>query len=346
MHTFKGKHADRGPRWKPTEAEDITCHSCYMKLSDRGLPKGYESCTSVKEIASRKQTFESQPLQMLTARGLNSQSWKSLKTPSTKSRSFTTFRAAWNTPNEKTNIEEKPAPNSRTRSPATLEADMLEAKRQYQVARRAWELAQGTDSQAWEKSAADKHRAWLRYRRTRYAWRMANDLEYKTRYLSQLRESNYGLVALEARFRDKQRPAVRAREVARLQTGRANDPVIRLRNLIYDWVTKYPMARTMVDWNLFQPVRYSQKVKYHCQGCGYIRKNGIKLWWRSQSDTDVYFCHTCFIRSPDGGLPKAYKDCTTTLELNNRFKRFTGVRPKVDLKKNDDETERGITREP
>jgi hypothetical protein len=36
MHTFKGKYADRGPRWKSTEAQDITCHSCYMKLSDGG----------------------------------------------------------------------------------------------------------------------------------------------------------------------------------------------------------------------------------------------------------------------------------------------------------------------
>jgi hypothetical protein len=107
-----------------------------MKLSDGGLPKGYEGCTSVKEIASRKKVFESQPLQKLTGRGLNGQSWKSLKTPSTNSRSFSTFHAAWNTPDDKPNVEERPAQNWRTQFSATLEANMLEAKRQYQVARR------------------------------------------------------------------------------------------------------------------------------------------------------------------------------------------------------------------
>jgi hypothetical protein len=262
MHTLKGKHADRGPRWKSTEAQEITCHSCYMKLSGGGLPKGYEGCTSIKEIASRKKTFESQPLQMLTARGLIGQSWKSPKTTSTNYRSFSTFRAAWNTPNDKPNIEESPTQNSRTQSSATLEANMLEAKRQYQVAKHAWELAQGADSQAREKSAADKHRAWLQYRRARHAWKMANDLEYKTRCTSRMQEKNHGPVALTARLRHRQRPEVRAREVARLQTGRANDPVIRLRNLVYAWITRYPMARMMVDWNLFQPIKYSQKVKH------------------------------------------------------------------------------------
>jgi hypothetical protein len=54
----------------------------------------------------------------------------------------------------------------------------------------------------------------------------------------------------------------------------------------------------------------------------------------------------CFIRSPDTGLPKAYKDCTTIKELNNRVEQLTGVRPKVELNKYDDEAERGVSGEP
>jgi hypothetical protein len=153
-------------------------------------------------------------------------------------------------------------------------------------------------------------------------------------------------VALEARFRDKQRPGVRAREVARLQTGRANDPILRARVLIHNWISHYPMARKMVEWTLFRPMRYSQKIKYHCQRCGYIRFDGLRLWWRSLSDTDVYICQTCFLRSPDVGLPEAYRDCTTIKELNKRVEQLTGVRPKVEVNKSDDEAERGVSGEP
>jgi hypothetical protein len=287
MHTLKGKHADRGPRGKSTEAQDITCHSCYMKLLGGGLPKGYEGCTSVKEIASRKKAFESQPLQMLTARGLIGQSWKSPKTTSTNSRLFSTFRAAWNTPNDKPNIEESPTQNSRTQSSATLEANMLEAKRQYQVARRTWELAQGTDSQAQEKSAADKHRAWLQCRRTTYAWKMVSDTEYMIKLLNRVRESKQRPMNLIARLRNGQRPEVRAKAIARLRSARVNDPVTRARVLVYNWITHYPMARKMVEWTLFQPIKYSQKVKHHCHRCRYIRFDGL------DSGGDLYLIQMC-----------------------------------------------------
>jgi hypothetical protein len=191
---------------------------------------------------------------------LNGQSWKSLKTPSTNSRSFSTFRAAWNTPDDKPNIEESSAQNLRTRFSATLEANMLEAKRQYKVARRTWELAQGADSQAREKSAADKHRAWLQCRRTTYAWKMVSDPGYRI-----------------ARLRHAQRPEVRAKVIAGLRSARANDPVTRARVLVYNWITHYPMARKLVEWTLFRPIVYPQKVKHLCQRCGYIRFDGLRL---------------------------------------------------------------------
>jgi hypothetical protein len=250
-----------------------------MKLSDGGLPKGYEGCTSVKEIASRKKVFESQPLQKLTGRGLNGQSWKSLKTPSTNSRSFSTFHAAWNTPDDKPNVEERPAQNWRTQFSATLEANMLEAKRQYQVARRTWELAQGTDSQARERSAADKHRAWLQCRRTTYAWKMVSDPGYRIKFINKVRESKQRPMNLIARLRHAQRPEVRAKVIAGLRSARANDPVVRARVLVYNWITHYPMARELVEWTLFRPIIYPQKVKHLCQRCGYIRFDGLRLWW-------------------------------------------------------------------
>jgi hypothetical protein len=267
-----------------------------MKLSDGGLPKGYEGCTSVKEIASRKKVFESQPLQKLTGRGLNGQSWKSLKTPSTNSHSFSTFHAAWNTPDDKPNVEESPAQNWRTQFSATLEANMLEAKRQYQVARRTlgarlrrsvniksldalWELAQGADSQAREKSAADKHRAWLQCRRTTYAWKMVSDPEHRIKFINQVRESKQRPMNLIARLRHAQRPEVCAKVIAGLRSARANDPVVRARVLVYNWITHYPMARELVEWTLFRPIIYPQKVKHLCQRCGYIRFDGLRLWW-------------------------------------------------------------------
>jgi hypothetical protein len=75
-----------------------------------------------------------------------------------------------------------------------------------------------------------------------------------------------------------------------------------------------------------------------------IRRSST-LVGRSLADTDVYICQTCFIKSPDAELPKAYKDCTTIRELNKRVEQLTGVRPKVELNISDDEAERG-SREP
>jgi hypothetical protein len=309
------------------DAQDVTCHNCYMKLSGGGVPKGYEGCTTIGEVASRKKSLESQPLQALTTRGLTGQSWNPPKTSAYASRSFSTFRATWTTSNEREDLKESPIQDSLCHASST-EADLLEAKRQYQLAKNAYMEAQSADPQIREGRAAAKHEAELRVRRAKYAWRMATDLEWKTEYLSRMRNDNNKLARRKANRLFHQRSEVRTKKTADLRSARANDPVVRLIGLVYEWVRMYPMVRTMAGWTSFKPVSYSEKIAHHCQGCGFKRSRGLKLWWQQSSGADLYQCHTCFTRDGNGGLPEAYKDCTTLTELNTRFEQLNGVRPK------------------
>lgn len=120
------------------------------------------------------------------------------------------------------------------------------------------------------------------------------------------------------------------------QLRRTNDPLLRSRDTVSKWVKEYPSVRRSVICGAYQPIVYSAKVRFHCQDCGHTRHDGLKLWWRwrldptMDADLEVYYCHNCFMRRPDAGLPKAFKDCTTLRELNARFTQLGGVRPSRD----------------
>lgn len=158
--------------------EGFTCHNCFFDQSNGGLPKGYEGCTGIKEVAARKRALENQPVQTSTTRGLTGQSWKPPKTSSPNSRSFSTFRALWTSLSEKADIEDTSARASQLQSSLMDDAGVVEAKRQYQLARQTWKLAKDTDPKTSETSAANMHEAKLRYNRKRCDWNMANNSEY------------------------------------------------------------------------------------------------------------------------------------------------------------------------
>lgn len=335
------KHTDCAHRWKFEKLEGFTCHRCFFEQSNGGLPKGYEGCTSLKEITVRKRALESQPVQTSTARGLTGQSWKPPKTSSPISRSFSTFSAVWAPLSKRTDIEGIPARVSQSKPSPMDDAGVVEAERQYQLARQAWKLAKNKDPQAVETSAANMHEAMLRYNRVRYAWNMANNPEYSAKK----RVRAHHPVDRAHRHRYQQRPEVRVKAASRFRSRRDNDPAFRLSIKVYFWVTGYPMARTMVNWTLYRPVVYSERIERHCQGCGFARVGGLKLWWISISSTGMYNCHTCFMNSEDGGLPEAYADCTSVKELSERFKQLEGVKPKFELRNFDVEVGRENTRD-
>jgi hypothetical protein len=299
-----------------------------MKHPDGGLPKGYEGCTTLEELADRQKALDSQPLQGLTARRSTGQSWKPPRTSSPNSRSFSTFRAAWTTLNKKMNIKESPDQASQSQSSIPSEADVLEAKRQYDVAKDAWKLARDVDLQALEKRAADMREANLAWNRKTHAWRQANDSEYAARIRRYQQVHRETPARREFMHRFRQLPKNRARNASHLRSQRANDPFFRLRGVVYDWVWSYPLVREMLAWSSYRPILSSERVEHRCQGCGYVKSGGLKLCWRSKSDADMYLCHTCYMKSEDGGLPEAYKDCANVRELNARYKQLEGSTPK------------------
>lgn len=340
-HSLEEKHTDCCRRWKSEKTEGFTCHSCFFDQLNGGLPKGYEGCMSLKEIAARKQALESQPMQTSIARGLTGQSWKSPKTSSPKSRSFSTLRAVWISLSEKTDIKDIATQVSQSQSSPMDDPGVVAARRQYQLAREAWKLAKDKDPQTLETSAANMHEARLRYRRVRHAWSMANDSEYTAKQQAR----NQLPASRELKQRHSQRPEVRVRSASQQRSRRANDPAYKLSDKIYGWVKKYPMARTMVKWISYRPILYSERVERHCQGCGYTRVAGFRLWWRSVSSMNMYKCHTCFVKSEDGGLPEAYSDCTSIRELRTRFKQLEGVKLKFEPDKPDIEVGQKSTKE-
>jgi len=278
---------------------------------------------------------------MLTARGPTGQSWKPPKTSSPSSRSFSTFRAVWTLLSDKTDVENIPPQVSQSPS-VDDDAAVIEAKRQYQLARQTWKLAKDTDLQTLEESAAHMHEAKREYLHVLYAWKRANDPEFITK----IRTNNHKPGRKEERFRYMQRPEPREKTKLRLRSKRANDPDYKLSEKVYLWMLFYPMARKMLSWTPYQPILYSERVEHLCQGCRFTRIGGLRLWWKSMSSTDLYNCHTCYMKSEEGGLPEAYKGCTTITEMNKRFKQLEGVRPKWQQGNYDVEVGRESTTKP
>lgn len=165
---------------------------------------------------------------------------------------------------------------------------------------------------------------------------MVSDPEYKAKIAASKSKSNRTPEMMELKRRWYYHPDYQ-RSIEITRARRAKDPLLRLRDIVYEWVKVYPSVRRSVIWEAYQPILYSAKVRFHCQGCGYTRHDGLRLWWRRKfdptmdPDLEVYYCHGCFIRSPDAGLPKAFKDCTTLRELNERFSQLGGVKPSGDL---------------
>ena len=318
--------------WWTMDSQKFMCHSCYMKLPEGGLPKGYEDCTTIEEIAKRKETLETRLSPSPTTSTLTSQSWRPSKTSPTGSRPFSTFRALWTKSKEQKLDEEGPPQGSQPKKWTELEAKMLEAKHQYEETRSAWKSAKNVESGSQEVTEADVREAKLRSERAKHAWRTVSDPEYKAR----LKAGNH---------RRNQKPKRKEYNLRLTLFKRATDPLYKLRELVYNWTRYWPLARQTVDWTPYQPILYSAKVRLTCQGCGYQTHSGRRLWWRRKPDPavnvdlEVYSCHQCFIKSPDGGLPEAYKDCATLRELNQRCQEIEGVRPREDRESFDVEVE-------
>ncbi|KAH0348288.1 hypothetical protein KCU81_g3316, partial [Aureobasidium melanogenum] len=228
------------------DPQKFMCHSCYMKLPEAGLPEGYEGCTTIKEIAKRKAILESQPRTSTTST-LTGQSWKPLKKSPTGSRPFSTFRAVWTKSEESKSDEQGPDQDSQPQEWAKLEAEMLEAKRQYGQIRSTWKLAQKLESGSQEVTDADVHQAKLRVQRTNRAWKMVSDPGYKARVAASKVTYKRKPESKELRRRWYRHPDNRSRLIENTRLRRANDPLLKFRDRVYEWVLGLSLGQKIGD---------------------------------------------------------------------------------------------------
>lgn len=180
-----------------------------------------------------------------------------------------------------------------------------------------------------------------------------NDPEYISSRREKMREYKYRSYHHNPKFRESvldssrryqtammKDPAWRAahNERTRLyrKSVRKEDPSYVQRDTVCRWIRRDPAAREVMDWGLYKPVLYPIKVEHQCGGCEFTRRGGFKLWFLKQvkgrtestdsGSTGLHRCPRCFFKDPDGGLPKAFEDCTTQTQLKTRLRELQGSR--------------------
>ncbi|KEQ63706.1 uncharacterized protein M437DRAFT_20156, partial [Aureobasidium melanogenum CBS 110374] len=87
------------------------------------------------------------------------------------------------------------------------------------------------------------------------------------------------------------------------------------------WCTRYAWLREESLWKSYRPLVYDEKVRLHCDGCGYVTLKGLKLWWTMLTDTKPHhLCPSCYFSSRNWTdvMPKGYEDVQTAKELKAR----------------------------
>lgn len=180
-----------------------------------------------------------------------------------------------------------------------------------------------------------------------------NDPEYISSRREKMREYKYRSYHHNPKFRERildssrryqtammKDPAWRAahNERTRLyrKSVRKEDPSYVQRDTVCRWIRRDPAAREVMDWGLYKPVLYPIKVVHQCGGCEFTRRGGFKLWFLKQvkgrtestdsGSTGLHRCPRCFFKDPDGGLPKAFEDCTTQTQMKTRLRELQGSR--------------------
>ncbi|CAC9895244.1 unnamed protein product [Aureobasidium pullulans] len=313
------------------------CHACYLKTSN-GLPEGYEGCETIKEVAARKKELESQQATPVpTTPSLSGQSRIPSQKKPNSSRQFSTYRVTWNSAIDS-------APREESLQIAEAQTNEHNAVAEREARRTNFQERYVNDSESREKKGAAE-------RSLSHAEK--NDPEYISSRREKMREYKYRSYHHNPKFRESvldsnrryqtammKDPAWRAahneRTRLRRKSVRKEDPSYVQRDTVCRWIRRDPAAREVMDWGLYKPVLYPIKVEHQCGGCEYPRRGGFKLWFLKQvkgrtestdsGSTGLHRCPRCFFKDPDGGLPKAFEDCTTQTQLKTRLRELQGSR--------------------
>jgi hypothetical protein len=152
------------------------------------------------------------------------------------------------------------------------------------------------------------------------ARRLATDPEYREKTSAQMREwrtKNRVAVIDYCRTWKQQNPDKQKAIVIRSKSSHdyeklyyarkralwASDDHYKQRELLRDWISRYPWVRDLT-WQTHKPI-HSEKTVHWCEGCKINRS--LKLWWQDNKK-DEFLCHPCFTSDWSRALPIGYED--------------------------------------
>lgn len=156
-----------------------------------------------------------------------------------------------------------------------------------------------------------------------------DDPERRAKYLKYHRDYWAHKCAADPEFLSRERERSRDRRLSpntqlyhrhhsktwrRLQ--RSNNPAYVFGTKLTTWIRRYAWFREDLNWTPWQPIYYPDPVEHRCHECNSARHRGSRLWWHM--DPHRFMCHSCYVKLPEGGLPKGYEDCTTIKEVAAR----------------------------
>jgi hypothetical protein len=159
----------------------------------------------------------------------------------------------------------------------------------------------------------------------------------------QIRIARYAHQAIYHRTRYHTSPlyhsAKETRRLKRYATLKNDQTFILSRNL-HNWTRKHEWVRHDLPWKTYAPVLGECRIKHYCQGCDWVRGDGLLLWWRRRrgvedkvardggsaevEKSDDYLCHSCYVskRSRFEVLPEGYEDIKTFKDIVARKKQL------------------------
>jgi hypothetical protein len=180
--------------------------------------------------------------------------------------------------------------------------------------------------------AVHKERDWAK-------WRLENPEAHKRKneqtlaYYSRLRserpeEYRRRLdTVLTAWRRRREDPAQVAREQENHRLyyqASKGDERMKLYWYLRNWSTRYAWFREDLPWKSHRPVYHDERVEHHCEGCGWTKRSGNRLWWKkiqsSPTEADNWLCISCYVPRSDWkeAMPKGYEGLTTIKEIAKR----------------------------
>jgi hypothetical protein len=105
----------------------------------------------------------------------------------------------------------------------------------------------------------------------------------------------------------------------------SKDPLRKHRYLLCNWVRYHFDIMSTLPWKTHRPIYQETKVEHVCQGCGYARHGGLKLWWLRLASDDQYYCSGCYVKDIDASMPEGYEDITTWRDLVTRKEELDGL---------------------